>query len=155
MSILNSNKEKVKQEVEALIKEEGAQLVEFSAFYLRGKHNLRCLIDYPQGGITVGTLSRINSRIVSYLDTSGLLGNEFTVEVNSPGLDRKLKNASDFLRIKGKEVCLWLLEHYQDRDYLEAEVVDVANDKLVLKCKGEIFELNLDQVKVGKEKIKI
>lgn len=153
MSQAERDKE-IQLKVRDIVKEEGALLIDFKVFFSSGKYLLRCLIDYPQGGITLHTCAAINKRIFSYLDESNILGDDYTVEVNSPGLDRPLKEASDFLRAKGRIISLWLKEPVCQKSYLEAEVVGIKGNKLSLLYKEKPLEINLNKIKFAKERLK-
>ncbi len=141
----------LQEKVEMIVNGEQAQLMELKVIPYRSKKTLRCVVDLEQGGITVDACASINSKICSFLDESNLLGDDFTVEVNSPGLDWPLKTYRDFLRVKGKPVGLWLSEKVDDKDYYEGVVNDV-NDKGILICDKNIA---FNKIKVGKEQVKI
>ena len=148
MSIVDNQLQK---EVEKIVCDEGAQLMELRVIPYRSKKTLRCIADLVEGGITVDTCASINSKIVSFLNESKTLGDDFAVEVNSPGLDWPLKTYRDFLRVKGKPVGLWLIERIDDKDYYEG-VVDDVNDKGISICDKKI---DFNKIKVGKEKVQI
>ena len=141
----------LQRKVEGIVSDEGAQLMELKVIPYRSKKTLRCVADLAEGGITVDTCASINSRIVSFLNESNLLGDDFTVEVNSPGLDWPLKTYRDFLRVKGKLIGLWLVERIDDKDYYEGVVSDI-NDKGISICDKKI---DFNMIKVGKEKVQI
>ncbi|HIE36170.1 MAG TPA: hypothetical protein EYP89_02915 [Candidatus Omnitrophica bacterium] len=157
------DKEKIKKDIERIINKRGVQLVEFKIFSSQGKFICRCLVDYPEGGITIDDCARINQEIFSFLENSKCLGDDFVVEVNSPGLDRNLKTREDFLRAKKKLICFWFNEplifekegRKKSLDYLEAELEDVKEDKLIINFLGKLWEIDLNKIKVGKEKIRI
>ena len=94
-------------------------------------------------------------KIVYYLECSKALGENFAVEVNSPGLDRPLKSKKDFLRVKGRVVSLWFREPVLDKPSLEAEVLNIKRDILLIKYQEKVLEINFDNIKVGKEKITV
>ncbi|MFH1504003.1 MAG: hypothetical protein ABIH08_01220 [Candidatus Omnitrophota bacterium] len=150
-----TNQEKVKIKVEEIVEAEGAELIDFKVFFSRTKNIARCIVDYSQGGITVIVCAKINKSIFAYLDESRLLGDDFTVEVNSPGLDRPLKSSKDFLRAQGRTILLWLSEPVNDKTYFEGEVLGVNEDILSLLNKKEVLKIDFGKIKVGKEKIGI
>ena len=141
----------LQKEVERITTGEGVQLMALKVIPYRSKKTLRCIVDLEQGGITVDACARINSKICSFLDESKTLGDDFTVEVNSPGLDWPLKTYQDFLRVKGKLIGLWLAEKIDDKDYYEG-VVDDVNDKGISICNKNI---DFNKIKIGKEKVRI
>ncbi|MCF7873850.1 MAG: hypothetical protein K9L84_03835 [Candidatus Omnitrophica bacterium] len=147
--ILNKIENKVKQ----IIKKEQVELVEYRAFNLRGKLTIRCLIDYPAGGITLDKCGQINKIIFNQLQES-LSDVDYTVEVNSPGLDRLLKRPQDFLKVKGKNILLWLNQPVLDKQFLEARLKDLREGKLILEYKGDQISIDFDKVKTGKQKFR-
>lgn len=143
----------IRDKVEAMLKEENISLLDFKVSLVRGSYVLRCIIDYPLGGVTMDKCAQINKNIFFYLKESNILGEEYSIEVSSPGLDRPLKESRDFLNKKGRFVMVWLKETVLGKEYIEGEVAGVEADNLKLVCKGEIVNISFDKIKVGKEKI--
>jgi ribosome maturation factor RimP len=148
-----NNQEQIRNKIEEILKDRNIDLVEFKLFQTGKRQVVRCLIDYPAGGITIDECANVNKSICLYLEDSGLLGDNYVVEVNSPGLDRKLKDYKDFLKIKGKIVSLWFDQPFEGKEYLEGELVDINEEELFVKSKEDIFKIKLEQIKTGKEKI--
>lgn len=151
--MINSEKEKIQTDIEDILKKRGIELVEFKIFLSSGRDIVRCIIDYPQGGIVLDECALVNKEIVSFLERSCILGENFIVEVNSPGLDRKLKIYKDFLRVKGREVCLWFNSPFDGREYFEGELIDLNADEIFLKNKGDIFKISFSLIKIGRVKL--
>ena len=62
------------------------------------------LIDKPEG-VTHGDCETISRQLSEVLDAGEVIpGGAYTLEVSSPGVDRKLKKASDFERFKGQKI---------------------------------------------------
>ena len=141
--------------MEEILTEDKAELVDFNLFISRGKSTVRCFVDKSVGGITTSDCVKINKRIVSYLEESAILGEDYVVEVNSPGLDRPLKSERDFHKVKGRSISLWLNEPVNDKSYLEGELTEIKKGKLFLINKNDTIEVDIDKVKLGKEIIKI
>ncbi|UCD14836.1 MAG: hypothetical protein JSV34_03690 [Candidatus Omnitrophota bacterium] len=152
--MIDKEQDKIKVKVEQILKEKGIDLVEFSLFFSRGSCTVRCLIDYPAGGITLDECAAVNKEIFSFLGEGNLLGENYVVEVNSPGLERKLKTYKDFLRVKGKIISLWFKSPFEGKQYLEGQLADVDESQLCIKNKSGVFKINFNQIRVGKEKIK-
>lgn len=145
----------IQLKVQDIVKAAGVELLEFKIHASRGKNTLRCTVDLPQGGITLDSCAAVNKRIVVYLEENGSLGSDYAVEVNSPGLDRKLHTFKDFFKVKGRNIFLWLSEPIGGKEYLEGQVLALDDDKLSLGCKDKIVKINFSKIKVGKEKIEI
>ena len=152
MSMVDRDRQ-IQLKVGDIVKEAGAELLELKINSSSGKNSLRCLVDLPQGGITLDSCAAINKRIVAYLEESGNLGSDYAVEANSPGLDRKLHTFKDFFKVKGRNISLWLSEPVEGKEYLEGQVLALGDDKLSLGHKDKILEISFNKIKVGKEKI--
>jgi len=154
MSMVDRDRQ-IQLKVGDIVKEAGAELLELKIHSSSGKNILRCVVDLPQGGITLDSCAAVNKRVVAYLEEDGDLGLDYTVEVNSPGLDRKLQTFKDFLKVRGRNISLWLSEPIEGKEYLEGQVLALGDDKLSLGYKDKILEISFNKIKVGKEKIEI
>ncbi len=150
-----NNTSNIRKRIEEISKEEGIEVLDCKVLSHRGKYTLRCLVDYPQGGVTLDVCGKINKKVFSYLDESKALGDDYTVEINSPGLDRPLRNPRDFIRVRDRTVLLWLKEPVEERDFLEGKVLSADENVLRLNYKGKDLDISFDKIKLGKEKIEI
>ena len=95
---------KIQQLSQPLLTAAGVDLVELKV----GRHKQDVLIqfiaDKPKGGISMGECERLNRDIVRAIDENGFLGDNYALELSSPGLDRPLKTKKDFLRNMSAEV---------------------------------------------------
>lgn len=138
-----------------IVNEAGAELIDCKMFRSGSQQIVRCLVDYPEGGITVGVCAEINKRLVSFLNTHGGIYADAVVEINSPGLDRPLRTAADFRRVKGRTVLLWLSKPLNDMTYVEGFLSDINEKGLHILFKQKTVVVPFDAIKVGKEKIEI
>ncbi|MBN2430422.1 MAG: ribosome maturation factor RimP [Acidobacteria bacterium] len=73
-----------------------------------GRHNiLRVYIDRP-GGVTVADCERVSRELGVLLDVEDPIPQRYTLEVSSPGLDRRLYTPAHLRDCVGKEVELKL-----------------------------------------------
>ncbi|MDD3296910.1 MAG: hypothetical protein PHU64_06065 [Candidatus Omnitrophica bacterium] len=146
------DKENIKAKVKEIVEAEGAGLLSFRVFFTQGVNVIRAVVDYPKGGITLGVCAGINKALDNYLQDSGLKEN-YAIEINSPGLDRLLKEPGDFLRLKARQAGFWLREPVCGKEYVEGQVIEVGEKNLLLSGKaGKVF-LSFDKIKAAKEKI--
>ncbi len=153
MSMESNPKKDLQVKIEEIIAQEGLDLVDFKFSFYGGGYSLRCLVDYPCGGISIDKCAEINAKIVGFLEESSLLGENFTVEVNSPGLDCPLKNYKDFLRAKGSVVGVWLNNPVEAKTYLEGEIVEANEHNIVLRAKDKTYTLEPAGIKLGKARL--
>ena len=74
---------------------------------------LRIYIDKPQG-VTHGDCEKVSQQVGSVLDAEDLLPGHYTLEVSSPGVERKLKKWKDFERFQGHRIKVVLREPVLD-----------------------------------------
>ncbi|MBU2102482.1 MAG: hypothetical protein ABH865_00195 [Candidatus Omnitrophota bacterium] len=143
----------LREKIESLAGEQALELIEYKFFSHRGNYTVRCLVDFPAGGVTVDDCSRLNRKIVGMLEETGALGDDFNVEVNSPGIDRPIITYKDFLRSKGKSICLWLKDACEKKTYWEGVIVEVSSNHIGLMAQDSLLHIELSNIKLGKEKI--
>jgi ribosome maturation factor RimP len=74
----------------------------------RGNDVLRVVLDRPGSGATpedsvsITDCERVSQELSTILDVEDLLPDSYTLEVSSPGLDRPLRDARDYLRFAGR-----------------------------------------------------
>ena len=86
---------------------EGLELVDVE-FLGRGPNAvLRIFLDKPDG-ITVRDCERVSSQLGAILDVEDVIPSRYTLEVSSPGLDRRLVKPADYERFAGKRIKLVL-----------------------------------------------
>lgn len=97
---------------------------------------LRVYIDKP-GGVTHGDCELISERLGQLLDVGDVIpGDSYTLEVSSPGLERKLTKARDFERVLGQTVKVVLREPLEGQNRWEGKLEQVANDAIQLEIPG-------------------
>jgi len=95
--------EKVRELAFPLLSEAGVELVDLTYRRESGGMTLRFTVD-KAGGITVGECGILNRKIEAVLDEADPIEGSYILEVQSPGLDRKLVKTSDFERTIGKDI---------------------------------------------------
>jgi ribosome maturation factor RimP len=86
-----------------VIAEQGAELVDVTSAGSGRRPILRVFVDVP-GGTTADACADLSRAIEARLETSGLVGERYVLEVSSPGLDRPLRTRRDFVRLVGRSV---------------------------------------------------
>ena len=109
----------IRQEVEGL----GFDLVELRKGGTGRRPLLDVRIDRQDGGrITIDECAHVSRALEPRLDASGLVGENYVLEVSSPGVERPLRNASDWKRFTGRTAKV-LAPSLGGR--IEAEVIGV------------------------------
>ena len=94
--------EEIKAFLEPFAEEQGIEIydIEFKA----GKEPALTVYIDKEGGVDLNTCEAFHHAIDEPLDTlDPTYGEQYTLNVSSPGLDRPLKTDKDFARVKGKK----------------------------------------------------
>jgi ribosome maturation factor RimP len=96
----------IREELEAIAERCGCVLL--NATYEGGL--LRLILD-RDGGVTITECSNVSREVSAFLDVVDFGKGRYTLEVSSPGLDRKFYSESDYQRFQGERVKIsWLEE---------------------------------------------
>jgi ribosome maturation factor RimP len=90
-------------EGDRLIAELGCYIVDVEIEPSRSAPLFRFFIDTFKGGVAVKQCARASHRLRDHLEASGH-GEDFGIEVSSPGVERRVGRAKDFKRFAGREV---------------------------------------------------
>jgi len=124
--------------------------VELVEVELRGSGKARLLrvyIDKP-GGVTHGDCESVSERLDALLDEADAIPDDsYTLEVSSPGVERKLTKPRDFERVVGKKVRVSLREPIETRKSLEGTLAAFADDTLSVEtAPGTVLRVPLRQI---------
>lgn len=97
--------------------------------------HLDVIADQVSGGISISQCTQLNKAIIFDLDEWGALGEDYTVNVSSPGLDRPLTDEKDFYRVKGREVRFHFAQAQEGKLEATGIVCDVRDGFVVIENK--------------------
>lgn len=128
------------------IEELCAELVELN-IKRRGKTVVfNILADKPGGGITIDECTYINKKVAQAIEKRQWFGEDYVVEVFSPGLDRALKTSKDFSRVLGRKVRIHLLEPIEDKVEHLGEVTEVKENQVLIQKNGKTITIPLEYI---------
>lgn len=111
---------------------EGIEIVEVELKGGGRNRLLRIAIDKP-GGVTHGDCEFISHQVGTILDVEDVIpGGTYTLEVTSPGVERKLVKIKDFERVQGKKVRVVLREPLENEKRWEGTVAAVSEGLITL-----------------------
>ena len=125
---------------------EGMEVVEVE---LRGKGPrslLRIFIDKP-GGVTHRDCELISHQVGAILEVEDLIPASYTLEVSSPGVERRLTRPADYDRFAGRKVRLRLKQTLGAQRQLVGRLDGLENGVLTLTlASGECASVEYDNV---------
>jgi len=119
----------------------GVYLVDAQFKKEAGKQFLRLFID-KDGGVGIDDCEAFSRAFSDIIDELDPIDTEYTLEVSSPGVDRKLKTEREFLHYIGKEVDVKLFKAENGRKEFCGTLKAYGNSVAVIDCDGDI-EVNV------------
>jgi len=128
--------EKIRAIVERVAESSGLEVVEVE-FRGGGKSRmLRIFIDKP-GGVTHEDCANVSREVGTILDVEDVVpGGQYTLEVSSPGLDRKLLNPADYKRFAGSLVKVQTREPVGGTRHFEGRLEGLEDGRVALEVKA-------------------
>ncbi|WP_298269640.1 ribosome maturation factor RimP [Geobacter sp.] len=99
--------------VEGIVAPLGMELVDVEYKREGRQMVLRLFLD-REGGITLDDCAEVSRELSEILDVEDFIGDRYTLEVSSPGLNRPLRKESDYDRFRGRLVKIRTFELLAD-----------------------------------------
>ena len=143
----NSVLEKIAEIVAKVGASEGIEIVDVELKGGGGSRMLRIYIDKPEG-VTHGDCQNVSQQVGTMLDVEDVIpGAQYTLEVSSPGVERKLSTPKDFERFTGQKVKVSLKEPIENQKRFEGALISFATGIITLRTtSGKDITFGLDQV---------
>ncbi|MCB2188076.1 MAG: ribosome maturation factor RimP [Deltaproteobacteria bacterium] len=133
--------------VEPVVKAEGLVLVELALGGGGGRGRLmRLVVDRPDGGVTVDECAVISRQIGDLLDVEDVIEGSYSLEVGSPGLNRRLKSPREYELFAGRPAKLVVREPDGTTRTLLGTLKGLAGPDVLLEQGGRVSAVPLAQV---------
>jgi len=107
---------------------------------------LRIFID-RHGGISHHDCELVSEQVGTVLDVEDLIPSAYTLEVSSPGLDRKLVKETDYTRFDGKLARIQTRIPLNQQKVFRGRLQGLHDGKVRLESpKGSVLEIPLDVI---------
>ncbi len=124
---------KVREIADRVACSEGMEIVDLDLAGGGAGRVLRIYIDKP-GGVTHGDCETVSQQVGTILDVEDVVpGGRYTLEVSSPGVERKLSRPQDFVRFQGKKVKIVLREPLGDRRHWEGTLAGFSEGVVTIE----------------------
>lgn len=89
-------------------------------------------------GISHADCERVSQQLSVILDVEELVpGPGYVLEISSPGMDRALRNETEFARFTGRLAKVWTSEAVENEKFFEGRLAGVSDGKVRLELKGK------------------
>jgi ribosome maturation factor RimP len=139
--------EKVQQIAERVGTGAGIEIVDVQLLGGGGSRLLRIFIDKPEG-VTHADCEFISQNVGTILDVEDVIpGERYTLEVSSPGVERKLTKPREFERFVGQKVKVVLRQPVENQRHWVGALKSFAEGIITLEpSPGRSVQFPLDQV---------
>src|ERR1700733_3882497 len=147
---------KIAEIAERVADSEGIEIVDVQLLGAGRGRLLRIFIDRPAGdasvdrphGVSHADCEFISHQVGTILDIEDVIpGDSYTLEVSSPGLERKLSKAKDFERFVGQKAKVVLREPVENQRRWEGKLAGISQGIVALEpAAGRVIHFALDQV---------
>lgn len=121
---------------------------------------LRVVIDRPDPGrveapdesVGIADCQRVSQDLSAWLDVEDEfgepgLGDTYTLEVSSPGLDRRLRHEADYRRFAGRLAKIVTTEPVERQSAFAGRIAGVENGAVILEEGKKTHRVPLDRIK--------
>ena len=137
---------KIEEIAQQVIRSEGLELVEVEVKGGGNARFVRIAIDKPEG-VTHADCGLVSEKVGAILDAEDMVPGHYTLEVSSPGVERKLYKPEDYRRFQGQKAKLTLRDPVEGRRTWEGILAGFADDVVSLETEpGKTREFPLQQV---------
>ena len=138
---------KIEEIAQRVAQPEGLEVVEVEVKGGGNQRFVRISIDKP-AGVTHGDCELVSQQVGTILDVEDVLpGGRYTLEVSSPGVERKLLKPQDYERFQGKKARITLREPRDGRRNWEGTLAGLDDGSIALEMQaGTTMRFSLDQI---------
>ena len=138
---------KIQEIAERVAHPEGMEVVEVEVKGGGGSRLVRISIDKPNG-VTHADCELVSKQVGAILDVEDVVpGGRYTLEVSSPGLERKLLKPQDYVRFQGQKAKLTLRQPIGGRSHWEGTLTGFENGEVTLEtAPGNSLRLPFEQI---------
>jgi ribosome maturation factor RimP len=138
--------ETIQDQLAAIAADEGLELLATEVVGAGPKTVLRLVVDGVDG-VSLDQCATISRQASAVLDVEDPIRHRYTLEVSSPGLDRKLYGREDFEKYAGHRVKIRMAPSYREHRVISGELRGLSGELVRIRDdSGMEIELPFDQV---------
>lgn len=115
-----------------------------------GRRTVKLTID-REGGVNLDDCADFSRRVGAYLEAEDPIPGPYSLEVSSPGLDRRLVRLSDYERFQGQTARLTLEAPIEGRRNFKGRLAGLDGQEILLEIEGgRTVRLPFDSVEMAR-----
>jgi ribosome maturation factor RimP len=137
--------QKIEEIAQRVAGSEGIEIVEVEVKGGGNNQLIRISIDKPEG-ISHADCELVSEQVGVILDVEDVVAGHYTLEVTSPGVERKLLKPRDYERFQGKKARIKLRDPVDNQRHWEGTLAGYADGMISLEANGRQIRFPLEQV---------
>ena len=101
-------------------------------------------------GINIEDCEIVSRQISLLLDVENPISGKYTLEVSSPGLDRKLTKFNHFKRFIGNELRIKLLRSMDGRRNFRGKLLAANKESIKVQVDDQLYKLPIDMIEIAR-----
>ncbi|MFH1092690.1 MAG: ribosome maturation factor RimP [Candidatus Omnitrophota bacterium] len=144
---------KLKEIIKQIANRQGLLVIDTNIFKHGGTLQIRILVD-KNGGVLLGDCAKVNRSLSEYIEAQQILDDDFTIEVSSPGLDRKFVKIDDFIRCVGRRINVTTRQSIENGSEFCGKLCSAADEEIkILLDSNQELTINLNNIEKAKLEI--
>jgi len=136
----------LQEQLTAMVAEEGLELLATEVVGSGPQTILRLVVDGPDG-VNLDKCASVSRQASAMLDVEEPIRHHYTLEVSSPGLDRRLYSSQDYEQYVGHRVKIRMAPAYREHRTVVGELVGMRHEKVrVFDDSGQEVLLPIDEI---------
>lgn len=131
--------------IEPVVASIGCKLWGIDFVLRRNRSVLKIYIDSEEG-VNIGDCEKVSRQVSALLDVEDAVQGKYTLEVSSPGLNRRLFDISQYPAFFGAKVKIELHFPFEGRRKFSGQLCGIENDEVVIRVDEEEFLLPIDAI---------
>jgi ribosome maturation factor RimP len=142
---LKDIEKKILDEIEPLLQSMNIAIVEINVAVVNKRFTVRLVI-FQENGVSLEDCAAVHRVLKPRL---GLIleSRDLSIEITSPGIDRKIKSSREYTVFRGKALRI-LLEN--ESDWISGWIENSTEDAVILKVDDEVKEIPLHAIRKAK-----
>ena len=139
---------RINEIAERVALQNGIEIVELDLLGGGKARVLRITIDKPEG-VTHADCESISRQVGAVLDAEDVIpGEGYSLEVSSPGVERKLTKPADFQRFSGQKIKVSLVDPVEEQRYWEGTLKGFEENGILLEpVEGRLLRIPLESIR--------
>jgi ribosome maturation factor RimP len=146
-------RDRVRRLIQGAVESQGYELVDVE-FKGAGKSSLLRIFIDKEAGISHRDCELVSEQVGTVLDVEDLIPSSYTLEVSSPGLDRKLVKESDYTRFEGKLARIQTRIPLNQQRVFRGRLQGLCDGKVRMEMQtGNLLDIPLDVIQEARLEI--